>query len=74
MKSLRSKGVVPLITLMVFKLLPAECRNPVLHRVGGGRFTWNPNVNFTDWAVCEQFFVGDWLCMKHPNSHSFKPC
>ncbi|GMN47070.1 hypothetical protein TIFTF001_016254 [Ficus carica] len=61
MKSLRSKGVVLLITLMVLKLLSAECRNPVLHRVGGGRFTWNLNVNLTDWAVCEQFFVGDWL-------------
>ncbi|GMI92094.1 early nodulin-like protein 20 [Hibiscus trionum] len=38
-----------------------ESREPVLHRVGGGRFSWKPNVNFTDWSIHEQFFVGDWL-------------
>ncbi|KAL1098519.1 hypothetical protein V6Z11_D05G105500, partial [Gossypium hirsutum] len=37
-------------------------REPVLHRVGGGRYSWKPNVNFTDWAIDEQFFVGGWLC------------
>ncbi|MBA0622831.1 hypothetical protein Godav_008334 [Gossypium davidsonii] len=36
-------------------------RKPVLHRVGGGRYSWKPNVNFTDWAIDEQFFVGGWL-------------
>ncbi|KAK8296167.1 hypothetical protein V6Z12_D05G108000 [Gossypium hirsutum] len=36
-------------------------REPVLHRVGGGRYSWKPNVNFTDWAIDEQFFVGGWL-------------
>ncbi|OWM72913.1 hypothetical protein CDL15_Pgr016545 [Punica granatum] len=37
-------------------------RNPVLHRVGGGRYTWAPNINFTQWASHEVFYVGDWLC------------
>uniref|UniRef100_A0A2N9FMV4 Phytocyanin domain-containing protein n=1 Tax=Fagus sylvatica TaxID=28930 RepID=A0A2N9FMV4_FAGSY len=39
----------------------AECRDPVLHRVGGGRYTWAPNINFKEWSSHEQFFVGDWL-------------
>ncbi|KAI4365260.1 hypothetical protein MLD38_021259 [Melastoma candidum] len=38
-----------------------EARQPVLHRVGGGRNTWVPNINFTDWSSHEQFYVGDWL-------------
>ncbi|KAB1226560.1 Lamin-like protein [Morella rubra] len=38
-----------------------ECRNPVLHRVGGGKNTWTPSINFTDWSTHEQFYVGDWL-------------
>ncbi|XP_024200626.1 lamin-like protein [Rosa chinensis] len=38
-----------------------ESREPVLHRVGGGRFTWAPDINFTDWSSKEHFYVGDWL-------------
>ncbi|KAF2562072.1 hypothetical protein F2Q70_00014445 [Brassica cretica] len=33
----------------------------ILHRVGGGRYTWNPKVNFSDWASRERFYSGDWL-------------
>lgn len=40
----------------------AESRSPVLHRVGGGKYTWKPNVNFTEWAKHQHFYVGDWLC------------
>ncbi|OMO67516.1 Plastocyanin-like protein [Corchorus capsularis] len=47
--------------LLIMALLTTEGRQPVLHRVGGGRFTWKPNVNFTEWAIHEQFYVGDWL-------------
>ncbi|XWS28941.1 hypothetical protein CRYUN_Cryun25bG0114900 [Craigia yunnanensis] len=47
--------------LLLLTVLNTESRQPVLHRVGGGRFTWKPNVNFTDWAIHEQFYVGDWL-------------
>ncbi|KAK4746427.1 hypothetical protein SAY87_012739 [Trapa incisa] len=39
----------------------ASGREPVLHRVGGGRYTWAPNINFTQWASNEVFYVGDWL-------------
>ncbi|XVE79729.1 hypothetical protein DITRI_Ditri14bG0080300 [Diplodiscus trichospermus] len=52
--------LVRLVLLMV-TVLNTECRQPVLHRVGGGRFTWKPNINFTDWAIHEDFYVGDWL-------------
>ncbi|KAF3454051.1 hypothetical protein FNV43_RR04498 [Rhamnella rubrinervis] len=47
--------------MIAMKLLSAECRDPVLHRVGGGRFTWNPDINFTEWSSHEHFYVGDWL-------------
>ena len=50
------------LVLLMVTVLNTENRQPVLHRVGGGRFTWKPNVNFTDWAIHEQFYVGDWLC------------
>lgn len=33
-----------------------------LHRVGGGRYTWNSDVNFSDWANHQRFYSGDWLC------------
>lgn len=32
-----------------------------LHRVGGGRYTWNSDVNFSDWANHQRFYSGDWL-------------
>ncbi|XP_020216258.1 lamin-like protein [Cajanus cajan] len=38
-----------------------EGRDPTLHRVGGGRYTWTPKVNFTKWASHEHFYKGDWL-------------
>ncbi|KAL2322301.1 hypothetical protein Fmac_026680 [Flemingia macrophylla] len=38
-----------------------EGRDPTLHRVGGGRYTWAPKVNFTKWASHEHFYKGDWL-------------
>lgn len=47
-----------------------ESRDPVLHRVGGGKFTWRPNVNFTEWARHDHFYKGDWLC-KISSSFSF---
>ncbi|GLU02467.1 hypothetical protein SLE2022_197160 [Rubroshorea leprosula] len=49
------------LMLVVVTMPCRECRQPVLHRVGGGRHTWRPDVNFTDWASHEIFFVGDWL-------------
>ncbi|XP_022157364.1 lamin-like protein [Momordica charantia] len=42
-------------------LCGVEGRDPMLHRVGGGKYTWAPNVNFTDWSIHEHFYVGDWL-------------
>ncbi|XP_061339606.1 early nodulin-like protein 20 [Gastrolobium bilobum] len=38
-----------------------EGRDPVLHRVGGGRYSWAPQFNLTEWASHEQFYKGDWL-------------
>ncbi|WRX31964.1 Phytocyanin domain - like 10 [Theobroma cacao] len=55
------KIILAFLVLQMVSVLITECRQPVLHRVGGGRFTWKPNVNFTKWAIHEQFYVGDWL-------------
>ncbi|KAL4611204.1 hypothetical protein ACB092_08G106500 [Castanea dentata] len=54
------KVILCLIVIMM-GIFCAKCRDPVLHRVGGGRYTWAPNINFEDWSSHEQFFVGDWL-------------
>ncbi|KAL1168832.1 hypothetical protein V6Z11_A05G108100 [Gossypium hirsutum] len=35
-----------------------ESRESVLHRVGGGRYSWKPNVNFTGWAIHEYVDFG----------------
>ncbi|KAL5583097.1 hypothetical protein UlMin_015539 [Ulmus minor] len=55
------KPIRLMILMVMIKLSSVGGRNPVLHRVGGGRFTWNPNHNFTDWSINEKFYVGDWL-------------
>ncbi|XP_022754195.1 lamin-like protein [Durio zibethinus] len=55
------KIILACLVLLMVTVVNTESRQPVLHRVGGGRFTWKPNVNFTDWAIHEQFYVGDWL-------------
>ncbi|GLT68174.1 hypothetical protein SLA2020_404300 [Shorea laevis] len=54
------KMVLWLMVMMMGTFL-VECRDSVLHRVGGGRYTWAPNINFTEWSSHEQFYVGDWL-------------
>lgn len=63
------KMVLWLMVMMMGTFL-VECRDSVLHRVGGGRYTWAPNINFTEWSSHEQFYVGDWLC-KFPPLFSF---
>ncbi|XP_059431285.1 early nodulin-like protein 20 [Corylus avellana] len=54
------KMVLWLMAIMMGTFL-VECRDSVLHRVGGGRYTWAPNINFAEWSSNEQFYVGDWL-------------
>ncbi|KAL6144995.1 hypothetical protein ACLB2K_055684 [Fragaria x ananassa] len=50
-----------LVILMILMSHTVESREPVLHRVGGGRMTWIPDINFTDWSSKEHFYAGDWL-------------
>ncbi|CAH2060760.1 unnamed protein product [Thlaspi arvense] len=40
-----------------------------LHRVGGGRYNWNPDVNFSDWANQQRFYSGDWLFFGFDRTH-----
>ncbi|GAB4859274.1 hypothetical protein Ancab_010735 [Ancistrocladus abbreviatus] len=52
--------IVAVVTVALVQEV-AEAREPVLHRVGGGRETWKLGVNFTEWASTQRFYVGDWL-------------
>lgn len=33
---------------------------PTRHKVGGSK-GWHQDVNYTEWAAQEHFYVGDWL-------------
>ncbi|EEF34622.1 hypothetical protein RCOM_0617380 [Ricinus communis] len=44
------------LMMVAIMSLNADCRKPVLHRVGGGKYTWRPNTNFTEWASHENFY------------------
>ncbi|CAN0923206.1 Lamin-like protein [Linum grandiflorum] len=50
------------VAMFMFLLaITAQGRDPVLYRVGGGRYSWIPGTNFTTWASQQHFYVGDWL-------------
>ena len=54
--------VMLLVAILAMLVVVGEGRTPVLHRVGGDKDGWKPNVNFLNWASHERFYVGDWLC------------
>lgn len=62
MEVLKRKIIMCLLMSIIVGYYKIEGRDPVLHRVGGGRYTWLPDVNFTKWASNEHFYKGDWLC------------
>ncbi|XP_074337505.1 early nodulin-like protein 20 [Apium graveolens] len=49
-----------------------EGKEPDLHRVGGKR-GWTQNVNYTEWAMNQTFYVGDWLLTEIVNVASWTP-
>ncbi|KAK8352652.1 hypothetical protein V6Z12_A05G108200 [Gossypium hirsutum] len=46
------------LVLLMVTVENTESRESVLHRVGGGRYSWKPNVNFTGWAIHEYVDFG----------------
>ncbi|XP_028800051.1 lamin-like protein [Neltuma alba] len=58
---MKRKTTLFLMIAMAMGFFCTESRDPVLHRVGGGRYTWRPKVNFTEWASHDHFYKGDWL-------------
>ncbi|XP_010521597.1 PREDICTED: lamin-like protein [Tarenaya hassleriana] len=50
---------VPMIVTITW--MNAISVEPSLHRVGGGQYTWKPDINFSDWSSHERFIVGDWI-------------
>lgn len=63
MVSMRQVRWTVIIAAAVMLTTAVNCREPVLHRVGG-KFGWTyNNVNYTQWSLEETppFYVGDWL-------------
>lgn len=60
--NVQGKIIIFLLMIIAMGCHKIDGRDPILHRVGGGRYTWAPNVNFTKWASHEHFYKGDWLC------------
>lgn len=58
----RRKIILCLLMTITMGCYKVEGREPILHRVGGGRYTWTPKANFTNWSSHENFYQGDWLC------------
>ncbi|XP_039114845.1 lamin-like protein [Dioscorea cayenensis subsp. rotundata] len=54
-----SVGASPSILLIAMLFLCVSV-SATKHDVGGKQ-GWAPNVNYTDWASHERFFVGEWL-------------
>ncbi|EOA27964.1 hypothetical protein CARUB_v10024135mg [Capsella rubella] len=54
----KSLWVLVYVTVMVLVMVEVESS---LHRVGGGRYSWNSEVNISDWASHQRFYSGDWL-------------
>uniref|UniRef100_A0A9I9E6D5 Phytocyanin domain-containing protein n=1 Tax=Cucumis melo TaxID=3656 RepID=A0A9I9E6D5_CUCME len=58
MFGMAAKVVITTVVVVVGWLLcGVEGKQPVLHNVGGGKYTWTTNINFTDWSIHEHFYV-----------------
>ncbi|XWS71796.1 hypothetical protein CRYUN_Cryun03dG0169200 [Craigia yunnanensis] len=45
--------------MMVAMIKMAHGDGPVRHDVGGGRYSWKLDVNFSDWSSHERFYILD---------------
>lgn len=57
-----SRKMLVVLTTMV---VTVHVVNASLVYVGGGKETWRPNVNFSEWSARQNIYVGDWLCKFH---------
>ncbi|KAJ6777970.1 BLUE COPPER PROTEIN [Salix koriyanagi] len=53
-----SRKMLLVLTTMV---VTVHVVNASLVYVGGGKETWRPNVNFSEWSARQNIYVGDWL-------------
>ncbi|XP_057481381.1 early nodulin-like protein 20 [Actinidia eriantha] len=51
---------VAVAVVLVMMLPCAVCQPPQLFKVGG-RDGWTKDVNYTEWAIHQRLYVGDWL-------------
>ncbi|KAK7385242.1 hypothetical protein VNO78_30956 [Psophocarpus tetragonolobus] len=49
------------VFMMVITITLVNMAKSELHYVGGDKFSWKPDVNFTEWSSHEHFHLGDWL-------------
>ncbi|XP_022144534.1 lamin-like protein [Momordica charantia] len=48
------------VVMMLLLLLTVGAVGEKLHKVGNSQ-GWNPNFNYTNWSLSQQFYVADWL-------------
>ncbi|KAB5520123.1 hypothetical protein DKX38_024442 [Salix brachista] len=53
-----SRKMLVVLTTMV---VTVHVVNASLVYVGGGKETWRPDVNFSEWSSRQNIYVGDWL-------------
>ncbi|KAH7541925.1 early nodulin-like protein 20 [Ziziphus jujuba] len=58
---LTKMGVVWISTVSMMMVIMELGNGEELHYVGGGKTTWAPGINFSDWSSRQQFYKGDWL-------------
>ena len=63
MENLRKGGFAwwTVAVVAVGMLTCAVSQPPQLFKVGG-RDGWTKDVNYTEWAIHQRLYVGDWLC------------
>ncbi|KAK6234710.1 hypothetical protein SCA6_010047 [Theobroma cacao] len=55
------KKILIRLMMVAMSMKMVHGRDPVRHDVGGGRYGWKPDVNFSEWSNHQLFYVGDWL-------------
>ncbi|KAK7276599.1 hypothetical protein RIF29_17742 [Crotalaria pallida] len=59
MEALNLRAMALMVIIMVTMM--GNMAKSEQHNVGGSKTSWDPKINFTQWASHEQFHVGDWL-------------
>lgn len=61
MEALSFRKIVLMVMMISATMMGSMAKSEMAY-VGGGKSSWAPNVNLTEWSIHEQFHVGEWLC------------